>query len=97
METELNKKLQTIADGIARLIVDDTIELMSIDTYDNCKSFNARILDDLFVKEDDGTLSFVVTTKEHYDELHNKFMKTFYDKKLQELSDKVDDAQNLLL
>lgn len=96
METELNKKLQVVADGIANLILDGTIELTSICTYDNGKSFNARVLDNLFVKEDDGTLSFVVTSTEHHDELHNKFMKAFYDNKLQALTDKVNDAQNEL-
>lgn len=95
-ETELNKKLQAIADGVAKLIADDTIELTTIGTYDNGKSFYARILDDLFVKENDGKLSFVVTSTECYDELHNKFMKAFYEHKVKELTDKADDAQNEL-
>lgn len=96
METELNKKLQAIADGIVKLIADDTIELTSIGTYDNGKSFHARIFDDLFIKENDGKLSLTVTSTECYDELHNKFMKTFYEHKVKELTDKADDAQNEL-
>lgn len=92
METnELKVKLTAIADGLAELIMNGTVKLQEVWTLNDCASLNASVLDNIFVTEYDGRLHIIIDSGK-VDGMHDKFLKDYYEQKMQKLTEKVNDA-----